>query len=120
MKTEQNVSVGHVCIEVSDIAKSRRFYDPFLKHLGFRTAMEEKDSVGFSNGSLSIFLGQATSRRVERRAPSPDEFVVAEHIALLVPDRKTVDELDKVMRDAVVSRRGSSRIRCGLLFSVVL
>jgi predicted lactoylglutathione lyase len=94
------VSVGHVCIEISNIIRSRKFYEPMLKNLGFRTIMEEKDSIGFSNESLSIFLGQPTSRRVERKAPDINEFVVADHIALLVPDRKTVNEVALVMKNA--------------------
>jgi len=98
--TEPRVSVGHICIEVSDITRSRKFYELILKNLGFRTIMEEKDSIGFSNGSLSIFLGQPTSRRVERKAPSIDEFVVADHVALLVLDRKTVNEVASVMKNA--------------------
>lgn len=100
MNTKPRVSVGHVCIEVSDITKSRRFYEPMLKNLGFQTIMEDKDSIGFGNGSLSIFLGQPNSRRVERKAPGFEEFVVADHIALLVPDRKTVNEVAIVMRNA--------------------
>ncbi len=62
--------------------------------------MEEKDSIGFRTGFLSIFLGQPASRRVERRAPRADEFVIADHIALLVTDRKTVDEVALIMKEA--------------------
>jgi len=98
--TISRVSVGHICIEVSDIAKSKKFYEPMLKSLGFQTIMEEKDSMGFRSGSLSIFLGQPASRRVERKAPRTDEFVVADHIALLVPDRKTVNEIAQIMTEA--------------------
>jgi len=98
--TKPKVSVGHICIEVSNITRSRKFYELMLKNLGFQMIMEEKDSIGFSNGSLSIFLGQPTSRRVERKAPGADEFVVADHIALLVPDRKTVNEVALVMKNA--------------------
>lgn len=94
------VSVGHVCIEVSNITKSRKFYEPVLKNLGSQTIMEEKDSIGFSNGLLSIFLGQPASKRVERKAPDVDEFVVADHIALLVPDRKAVNEVALAMKNA--------------------
>ncbi len=96
----QKVSVGHVCVEVSDITKSRKFYEPVLKSLGFQTIMEERDAFGVRNGSLSIFLGQPTSRRVQRKAPDVNEFVVADHIALLVPDRKTVDEVALTMKNA--------------------
>lgn len=98
--TKPEVRVGHVCIEVSNITKSRRFYEPMLKNLGFQTIMEEKDSIGFSNGSLSIFLGQPASRRVERKAPEVDKLVIADHIALVVPGRKAVDEVALVMKKA--------------------
>jgi len=80
--------------------KSKGFYEPVLKSLGFQVIMDEKDSAGFRSGSLSIFLGQPASRRVERKPPRADEFVVADHIALLVPDRKTVDEVSLTMKKA--------------------
>lgn len=98
--TKPQVSVGHLCIEVSNITKSRRFYEPMLKNMGFQMIMEEKDSIGFSNGSLSIFLGQPASRRVERKAPDVDELVIADHVALRVPSRKTVNEVALVMKKA--------------------
>lgn len=100
MNVNPKVSVGHICIEVSDITKSRKFYEPMLKGLGFQMIMEEKDSIGFGNGSLSIFLGQPTVRRVERKAPDANESVIADHIALRVPDRETVNEVDRVMKTA--------------------
>jgi len=97
--TSPKVSVGHVCIEVSSVTKSRRFYEPVLRSLGFQLIMDEKDSVGFRSGSLSIFLGQSASRRVARKTPGVDEFVIADHIALLVPDRETVDEVSLTMKE---------------------
>ena len=97
--TNPKVSVGHVCIEVSDIMKSRKFYEPMLKSQGFQMVMEEKESIGFRSGFLSIFLGQPAFRRVERKAPRVDEFVIADHIALLVPDRKAVNEVALVMKE---------------------
>ena len=98
--TSPKVSVGHVCIEISSITRSRKFYEPLLKSLGFQVIMDEEDSMGFRIGALSIFLGQPAFRRVERKAPRADEFVVADHIALLVPDRKTVNEVTLTMKKA--------------------
>lgn len=100
INTKPKVSVGHICIEVSSMTRSRRFYEPLLKSLGFQVIMDEKDSIGFRVGFLSIFLGQPASRRVERKAPRADEFIVADHVALLVPDRKTVNEVARVMKEA--------------------
>ena len=98
--TSSNVSVGHVCIEVSNIVRSKGFYEPLLKGLGFQVIMDEKDSIGFRSGLLSIFLGQPASKRVERKPPGADEFVIADHVALLVPDRKTVNEVTLTMKKA--------------------
>jgi predicted lactoylglutathione lyase len=98
--TKAKVTVGHVSIEVSNITFSRKFYEPVFKHLRFQVIMDQKDVLGLSNGLLSIFLAQPDSRRIERKEPKAEDFAIADHIALLVPDRKTVDEVTLVMKEA--------------------
>lgn len=98
-KSEQkvNVSVGHISLEVSDIARSRRFYEPVLKSLGFGIVLEENDAFGMSNESFGIFLAKPESARIERKTPKDSDFVIAEHFAILVPNRKSVDEISGLM-----------------------
>jgi len=98
--TGPNVSVGHISLEVSDIARSRRFYEAALKGCGFKIILEEKDAFGLRNESFAIFLGKPETPRVERGAPKDSDFVIAEHFAILVPDRRSVDEIAGSMENA--------------------
>jgi catechol 2,3-dioxygenase-like lactoylglutathione lyase family enzyme len=98
--SKPKVSVGHICLEVSDLATSRRFYESAFKNLGFKTVLDEEDALGLSNEVFAIFLGKPESPRVKRKPPKDNEFVIADHIAILVPDRNTVDETAKLMEKA--------------------
>lgn len=91
-------SVGHVGIEVSSLAKSKKFYGALLGGLGFKVIMDTEDGVGFSNQSFSVWVGELRESRVKRRAPTGDEFVVADHLAILVENKKAVYDIEKDMK----------------------
>ncbi len=95
-----NVSVGHICLEVSNLAKAKGFYEPLLGQLGFKVILSDKDTMGMSNGAFAIWLNMVESKRVERRPPTGEEFVIADHFALLVNDRKTVNDVAKFMENS--------------------
>lgn len=90
--------VGHVGIEVSDLNKSKKFYKALLEGLGFQVMMDSEDGLGFSNGNFSVWVGELRESRVKRKAPTGEEFVVAEHLALLVQDKKAVYDIEKEMK----------------------
>jgi catechol 2,3-dioxygenase-like lactoylglutathione lyase family enzyme len=90
--------VGHVGIEVSDLSRSKKFYKALLEGLGFKVMMEEKDGMGFSNEGFSVWIGELRQSRVKRKAPTGEEFVVADHLAILVQDKGTVDAIEKTMK----------------------
>jgi catechol 2,3-dioxygenase-like lactoylglutathione lyase family enzyme len=94
------VSIGHISLEVSDLSRSRKFYESALKGLGFRTVLEQDDAFGCSNESLSIFLAKTQTPRVQRKPPAETEFVIAEHFAILLPDKRIVDETAELMKNA--------------------
>ena len=95
-----NVRVGHVCLEVSNVVEAKKFYEPVLRNIGFEIILEDEGAVGLSNGLFSMWLGKPSSRRVQKKMPSKDDFVIADHVALLVPDRKIVDQVAEVMERA--------------------
>lgn len=95
-----NVSIGHICLEVSNLAQAKGFYEPLLMQLGFKIILADKDTVGMSNGAFAIWLNRVESKRVERKPPTGEEFVVADHFALLVEDRETVNEVTEFMENA--------------------
>ncbi len=98
--TKPNVTVGHICLEVSDLAKAKGFYLPLLELLGFKVILADKDTIGVGNGAFAIWLNRVESKRVERKPPTGEEFVVADHFALLVDNRKAVNEAAKFMESS--------------------
>jgi len=96
---QRQVIIGHVGIEASSLENSRKFYEVLLKALGFRVILDSKESVGFSNGNFQIWLSEPMKPRFKCEAPTGEEFVVSEHVAILVPNRNKVDSVAKKMRD---------------------
>ena len=91
-------TVGHVGIEVSKLSKSKGFYTALFEGLGFKVIMDTEDGIGFTNQSFQVWITELPQPRVERKAPTGEEFVVADHLAIRVEDRKAVDDIDRVMR----------------------
>jgi catechol-2,3-dioxygenase len=89
--------VGHIGIEVSSLAKSKKFHQTLFSGLGLKTMMDTKDGVAFSNENFSVWVGELRKPRVRRAAPTGEEFVVMDHLAILVQDKKAVDAIEKEM-----------------------
>ncbi len=60
--------------------------------------MDNENAVGFSNQNFQVWLAKPVKQRVERGSPSSEEFIVADHIAILVQDSQTVDAVQKGMK----------------------
>ena len=90
--------VGHVGIEVSDLNRSKKFYCALLNGLGLKVIMDTEDGLGFSNQNFSVLLGELREPRVKRKAPTGEEFVVTDHLAILVQDKKAVYDIEKEMK----------------------
>ncbi len=90
--------VGHVGIEVSDLSRSKKFYNALLNGLGFRVIMDTEEGLGFSNQNFSVWLGELQEPRVKRKAPTGEEFVVTDHLAILVQDKKAVYDIEREMK----------------------
>jgi catechol 2,3-dioxygenase-like lactoylglutathione lyase family enzyme len=97
-KKEIPAIVGHVGIEVSNLTNSKKFYTALLEGLGFKVIMDEEDGVGFSNGSFQVWVSALKKSRVKRAAPTGEEFVIADHLAILVGDKAAVDGVDRRMK----------------------
>jgi len=97
---KQNVaSVGHVGIEVKSLRQSKKFYKTLLGELGFSITMDTEQGIGFSNEIFGVWLGESSEPRVKRKAPTGEEFVVADHLAIIVPDKKNVFEIERKMKE---------------------
>jgi catechol 2,3-dioxygenase-like lactoylglutathione lyase family enzyme len=90
--------VGHVGIEVSSLDSSRKFYNALLGGLGLKIIMDTEDGVGFTNQNFSVWVGELREPRVKRKAPTGEEFVVADHLAILVQDKKAVYDIEREMK----------------------
>ena len=90
--------VGHVGIEVASLSKSKKFYKTLFGGLGFKVMMDAEDGLGFSNQNFSIWVSELRQPRVKREAPTGEEFVVADHLAILVQNKETVDDIEKTMK----------------------
>jgi catechol 2,3-dioxygenase-like lactoylglutathione lyase family enzyme len=90
--------VGHVGIEVSNLGSSKKFYKALLTGLGFSIMMDTEDGVGFSNQNFSVWVSALREPRVRRKAPTGEEFVVTDHLAILVQDREAVYDVEREMK----------------------
>ena len=90
--------VGHVGIEVSNLVNSKKFYMALLEGLGFKVIMDDADGMGFSNQSFQVWVSKSKKSRIKRGAPTGEEFVVADHLAILVGDKASVDAVERRMK----------------------
>jgi catechol 2,3-dioxygenase-like lactoylglutathione lyase family enzyme len=90
--------IGHVGIEVSNLSNSRKFYKALLGELGFKIIMDTEDGIGFSNQNFQVWVAELRAPRVRRKAPTGEEFVIADHLAILVRDKGTVDAVEGKMK----------------------
>lgn len=91
-------TVGHVAIEAKNLNHSKKFYRTLLGGLGFSVIMDTNEGIGFSNQNFSVWLSEMRDSRVKRKAPTGEEFVVADHLAILVHDKKSVFEIEAEMK----------------------
>lgn len=98
-ENQTQATIGHVGIEVSNLGKSKKFYKKLLGGLGFKIIMETTEGIGFSNQNFQVWVSQPQEPRIRRKAPTGEEFVVADHLAILVQDRKKVDAVEREMEN---------------------
>jgi catechol 2,3-dioxygenase-like lactoylglutathione lyase family enzyme len=98
-KIEIQATIGHVGIEISNLKKSRKFYEVLLKGLSFRLVMDSGEAVGFSNQNFMIWLSKSCPVRIKREAPTGEEYIVSDHLAIIVPDKETVNTITREMEN---------------------
>lgn len=89
--------VGHVGIEVSNLGRSKEFYRILFGALGFKTIVGEL-GIGFFNPNFQVWISESQKRRVKREAPTGDEFIVVDHLAVFVKTKEVVDAIDIEMK----------------------
>ncbi len=76
--------LNHVSIGVSDIARTRRFYDAALQPLGYRCLSEGADSLGYGDDAVALWIGAATH-------PVPADEASGLHFCFTAPTRQSVN-----------------------------
>lgn len=95
--SSKSAIIGHVGIEVTNLKESKKFYRALLSELGFEVVMENENAVGFSNQNFQVWLVKPQEQRVKRKSPEEEEFIVADHLAILAQDKAAVDAVDGEM-----------------------
>jgi catechol 2,3-dioxygenase-like lactoylglutathione lyase family enzyme len=84
----------HVSLEVADIARAEWFYDRFLGRLGHKRFVRDAGYLGYTDGTLTLWLIHTRAPRVRRRPPTGDEEVIADHLAFEVGSAGAVQALE--------------------------
>lgn len=76
--------LNHVSIGVSDIPRTRRFYDAALKPLGYRCLSEGEGSLGYGDEFVALWIGAA-------KRPVPADEASGLHFCFTAPTQRSVD-----------------------------
>ena len=80
--------LDHVSLGVSDIRRSRRFYDAVLRPLGVVRIVDFRDGLGSDYGAAPGQAGVEFSITGEARVSTP---IAGAHLCFRAPDRAAVD-----------------------------
>jgi len=102
MASESNIDpfIGHIGIEVTSLNKSKNFYKTLLEGLGLKLLRDTKEYLGFNNRNFSVWIGELKAPRINRKAPTGEEEVVFDHVAIHVKDKSVVFEIEALMKKA--------------------
>jgi catechol 2,3-dioxygenase-like lactoylglutathione lyase family enzyme len=76
--------LDHISLGVSDIARTRHFYDAALAPLGYRCLSDGADSLGYGRDAVALWLGAAA-----RPVPADPESGL--HVCFAAPTPASVD-----------------------------
>lgn len=94
----------HICFEVADFKKAMGFWDALFGAAGFAKGWSDDASyAGFTNGTTTVFIGESNPRRVVKKAPTGEEFVVTDHVGFSVGRREDVDAIAAATARAGIS-----------------
>jgi catechol 2,3-dioxygenase-like lactoylglutathione lyase family enzyme len=90
------VGVDHISIRVSDLARSKAFYQKLFDFLGFEVLADMGDGIGWTNQRTRFWIGQADAQG--RAHPYRLGDVGYHHYAFQLRGRADVDELQVFLR----------------------
>jgi catechol 2,3-dioxygenase-like lactoylglutathione lyase family enzyme len=90
------VGIDHISVRVSNIKKSKVFYNKFFKFLGFKILDEYEDAMGWTNGKTRFWIGAADAKAKNRKYRIGD--IGFHHYAFELRNRKDVDDLYQFLK----------------------
>ncbi|MGE5721753.1 MAG: VOC family protein [Sphingomonadales bacterium] len=91
------VGIDHLVIRVSDLERSKRYYDALLGFLGFELEWEFDDVAGWNNGVTMFWIAAADAEG--RKHPHRAGNIGYHHYAFELASREQVDELGDFLRE---------------------
>jgi catechol 2,3-dioxygenase-like lactoylglutathione lyase family enzyme len=103
MELSNDVYLGHVSIEVTDLAKARRFYDRLLPVLGFSRIRPISPSwLGYRKAETTIWITVRHTKRVIRQPPhipaDGADDPISDHLGFRAPSSKRVADFESALR----------------------
>lgn len=90
------VGIDHLAIRVSNLRKSKRFYNRLLGFLGFKLEWEFGRVAGWNNGKTMYWISEADARGKRHKHRTGN--IGFHHYAFELGTRKDVDELYEFLR----------------------
>jgi catechol 2,3-dioxygenase-like lactoylglutathione lyase family enzyme len=100
MRFSRGIRLGHVNLEVSNLRRARKFYDLFLRELGFRrVAATGRYWVGYRRGPMQLWLTVSRPRVAQRRPPriptNGAKDPISDHLGFWVPSESQISAIEK-------------------------
>lgn len=80
--------INHLSFGVTDIARTKAFYDAALKPLGYTCLSNGETSLGYGKDSVALWIGVT-------RKPVKADMASGLHVCFDAPTRKSVDAFHK-------------------------
>ncbi|MCI4357673.1 MAG: hypothetical protein L3J95_04820 [Thermoplasmata archaeon] len=80
----------HVSLEITDVVRAQFFYDRFLVPMGFRRFVIADAYLGYTDGTMTLWLLKSPKPRIHRHPPTGEEEIIAEHLAFRLPSTDAV------------------------------
>lgn len=96
--------INHVSIGVSDIARTKAFYDAALKPLGYTCLSAGETSLGYGGSSVALWISAT-------RKPVKADMASGLHFCFDAPSRRAVDAFHKAALAAGGQDNGKSGLR---------
>ena len=101
------VGIDHLVISVGDFAKSKAFYAPLMKFLGFDVEAEYEGMMGWANGKTLFWIAAADTEGKKHKYRKGD--IGFHHYAFQLRNRRDVDALQAYLDEkgaTIVDRAG--------------